>query len=156
MSGLTKECKRCGGALTEAGRCLVCGTNQRQVEATTGKSLTETMENLFTLGGKAQPRVPPSGAVLVNKGTNERYKLTQSVSKIGRDENNSVPLINDSYISRDHAWILCIKGGYWLEDLGSTNGTLLNGDLICERKQLFPGDCLKLGRTELLFELSQS
>jgi pSer/pThr/pTyr-binding forkhead associated (FHA) protein len=81
--------------------------------------------------------------------------LTQSVSKIGRDQTNSIALSKDSYISRHHAWILFIKGSYWVEDLGSTNGTLLNGELLSERKQMFPGDCLKLGRTELVFELSQ-
>ena len=132
----------------------MCGAESKQLETANSKSLAEKMEDLFTLSGKSQPKLPPAGAVLINKGTNERFPLTQSVSKIGRDQTNSIPLPKDSYISRHHAWVLFIKGSYWVEDLGSTNGTLLNGELLNERKQIFPGDCLKLGRTELVFELS--
>lgn len=155
MSGLSSECERCGGSLTEDQRCSVCGAEQLRIpdEEEEGKSFAERMEDLFSLPGKAQPKGPPAGAVLVNKNTNERYQLTQSVSKIGRDQTNSIPLPKDSYISRHHAWVLFIKGSYWVEDLGSTNGTLLNGEVLDERKQIFPGDCLKLGRTELIFEL---
>jgi hypothetical protein len=154
MSDVTTQCERCGGSLSEEGRCIVCGAEQRQIEAANARSLAERVEDLFTLPGKAQPKVPPAGAHLYNKGTDERFPLTQSVSKIGRDQTNSIALPKDSYISRHHAWVLFIKGSYWVEDLGSTNGTLLNGELLTERKQIFPGDCLKLGRTELIFELS--
>ncbi len=93
------------------------------------------------------------GAMLVNKETNERYPLSQSVSKIGRDKANNISLNNDSYISRHHAWVLFIKGNYFVEDLGSTNGTLLHGEVLSERKQIFPGDRIKFGRTELVFEI---
>lgn len=154
MNELTKECERCGGSLTDEGRCSTCGASQADSGEPTAKSLAEKMEDLFALPGKAQPKVPPAGAALLLKGTSERFPLTQSVSKIGRDQTNSIPLPKDSYISRHHAWILFIKGSYWVEDLGSTNGTLLNGEVLNERKQIFPGDCLKLGRTELVFELS--
>lgn len=156
MSGLTKECERCGGSLTDVGRCTVCGADQRQIEEVSSISLAEKMEDLLASKGKAQPKVPPGGAFLLNKGTEERYALSQSVSKIGRDQTNSVPLANDSYVSRHHAWILYIKGSYWVEDLGSTNGTLLNGELLNERRQIHNGDLLKLGRTELVFELDHS
>lgn len=133
---------------------MLCGAEQRQIEVANARSLAERVEDLFSLPGKAQPKAPPSGAHLVNKSTTESFPLTQSVSKIGRDQTNSIALPKDSYISRHHAWVLFIKGSYWVEDLGSTNGTLLNGELLTERKQIFPGDCLKLGRTELIFELS--
>ena len=93
-------------------------------------------------------------AALINKETNEQFPLTQSVSKVGRDKTNTISLYNDSYVSRHHAWILLIKGKYYVEDLGSTNGTLLNGEVLAERKQLSSGDQLKFGRTELLFELN--
>lgn len=156
MGGLTKECERCGGSLTDVGRCTVCGADQGQLDVASSISLAEKMEDLLALSGKAQPKMPPAGAFLLNKGTDERYPLTQSVSKIGRDQTNSIPLTKDSYISRHHAWILYIKGSYWVEDLGSTNGTLLNGELLSERRQIHSGDCLKLGRTELVFEMGHS
>lgn len=99
------------------------------------------------------PEISMQGARLVNKETNERYLLSQSVCKIGRDKANNISLQNDSYISRHHAWVLYIKGKYFVEDLGSTNGTLLNGDVLSERKQIFPGDRIKFGRTALVFEV---
>ncbi len=154
MSDVTTQCERCGGSLTDAGRCSVCGAEQRQLEDDNARTLSERVEDLFSTPDRVQPKTPPRGAHLVNKMSNERYPLTASVSKIGRDSTNSIPLPKDSYISRHHAWVLFIKGSYWVEDLGSTNGTLLNGEILTERRQIFPGDCLKLGRTELIFELS--
>lgn len=154
MSGLTRECERCGGTVSDDGRCSVCGADQKPAEDPAFRgSLAEKMEGLLSLPGKAPAKLP-TGAVLINQGTSERYPLTQPVSKIGRDQTNSVALPKDNYISRHHAWILFIKGSYWVEDLGSTNGTLLNGEVLTERKQIFSGDRLKLGRTELVFELS--
>lgn len=107
-----------------------------------------------SLLSQPQAQAQMQGSMLVNKETNERYPLSQSVSKIGRDKANNISLNNDSYISRHHAWILFIKGSYFVEDLGSTNGTLLNGDVLSERKQIFPGDRIKFGRTELVFEVN--
>ena len=113
--------------------------------------LPGSMDNLLPA---AQTQSPTHGAMLVNKETNERYPLSQSVSKIGRDKANNISLNNYSYISRHHAWVLFIKGNYFVEDLGSTNGTLLNGEVLSERKQIFPNDRIKFGRTELVFEVN--
>lgn len=139
-SGLTKSCERCGEPLL-SDKCPTCDT------------LDENREDMVR-AGQAGAKSQTPNAALVMRGTNERFPLTQSVSKIGRDQTNSIPLPKDSYISRHHAWVLFIKGSYWVEDLGSTNGTLLNGEVLNERKQIFPGDCLKLGRTELVFEMN--
>lgn len=107
-------------------------------------------------GNKNQKTIPLGGAKLVNKATGESFVLARSVLKIGRDEGNDVTLPDDTFISRHHAWVLHMRGGWWVEDLGSTNGTLLNGKQLEERKQIAPGDAIKIGRTELFFELSQA
>ncbi len=93
-------------------------------------------------------------AALFNKKDNSRYKLGQAICKIGRDATNHISLASDRYSSRCHARVVCIKGNYWVEDLGSSNGTLLNNEVITERVQLCPGDCLKIGSTELVFEVA--
>lgn len=154
MSDLSKECEKCGRTLTEDQCCPVCGAEEQGKEGSQGPSFVERMEELFSGPGEVQPTGPASGAALVDKVTGEIYRLTQPVMKIGRDRTNEITLQKDSYVSRHHAWVLVIKGSYWVEDLGSANGTLLNGELLSERKQIFPGDCLKLGRTELVFEMS--
>jgi len=69
---------------------------------------------------QAKPIQASRPAFLYNKLTNERYPLQQSVSKIGRDQTNNISITNDHYISRHHAWVLQMQGGYWIEDLGST------------------------------------
>lgn len=102
-----------------------------------------------------QKTIPLGGAQLVNKTTGECFVLERSVLKIGRDEGNDLTLPQDTYVSRHHAWILHMRGQWWVEDLGSTNGTTLNGKPLEERKLVAPGDAIKIGRTELFFELSQ-
>jgi len=138
MSGTT-ECTRCGGLVDADGKCSVCGVAQSEDVGKGEKEIGVRKDN------KAKP------AFLLNKLTNDKFELTQSVSKIGRDQTNNISITNDHYISRHHAWVLQMQGGYWVEDLGSTNGTLLNGDVLSERKQIFPGDRLTFGKTELVF-----
>ena len=148
MSGSTSKCAKCG-AVTENGSCPHCLASAVPPNGDDFKA--ESIEDILS---KSNLKAPSGLAILINKDTNERYPLTQSVSKIGRDKANTISLQNDSYVSRHHAWVLFIKGSYWVEDLGSTNGTLLNGEVLSERKQIFPGDRIKLGRTELVFELN--
>jgi pSer/pThr/pTyr-binding forkhead associated (FHA) protein len=149
MSGSTSKCQRCGNAVAENGACPNCAGESGPQNGDEQKA--ESIEDILS---KSNLKAPSGLAILINKDTNERYPLTQSVSKIGRDKANTISLQNDSYVSRHHAWVLFIKGSYWVEDLGSTNGTLLNGEVLSERKQIFPGDRIKLGRTELVFELN--
>jgi pSer/pThr/pTyr-binding forkhead associated (FHA) protein len=137
MSGTT-ECARCGGFVNAEGKCSVCG-------------VTQGVGGTGDLGSQSQRLQKTKPAFLFNKLTNDRFALTQSVSKIGRDQTNNISITNDHYISRHHAWVLQMQGGYWVEDLGSTNGTLLNGEVLNERKQIFPGDRITFGKTELVF-----
>lgn len=61
--------------------------------------------------------------------------------------------INDPYVSRKHAQILFENGKFYIEDLGSTNGTFLNDKLITEKMELKDGDIIKLGLAMLKFSL---
>ena len=69
----------------------------------------------------------------------------------GRSSDTDVPLPYSS-ISRRHARVLCTKDGLWLEDLGSANGSWVNGRRVTEMTLLQPGDQLRLGK--LRFEVS--
>lgn len=68
---------------------------------------------------------------------------------IGRDSTNGVP-INDSEISRKHARLMFQGGKYVLEDLGSTNGTFVNGQRLAGPIVLKPGDVVSLGEQIVL------
>lgn len=68
---------------------------------------------------------------------------------IGRDSTNGVA-INDAEISRKHSRLMFQGGKYVLEDLGSTNGTFVNGQRLAGPVVLKPGDVVSLGEQIVL------
>jgi predicted component of type VI protein secretion system len=68
---------------------------------------------------------------------------------IGRDSSNGVA-INDAEVSRRHARLNFQGGKYVLEDLGSTNGTFVNGQRLAGPVVLKPGDVVSLGEQIVL------
>src|SRR3990172_1862105 len=68
---------------------------------------------------------------------------------IGRDASNGVA-INDSEVSRKHSRLSFQGGKYVVEDLGSTNGTFVNGQRLAGPVVLKPGDVVSLGEQIVL------
>ncbi len=69
----------------------------------------------------------------------------------GRDKNNDV-VINDLHVSRNHAIIRCVgQADYYLIDSGSSNGSYVNKKRIATPRLLCNGDCISIGRVQLLF-----
>lgn len=77
------------------------------------------------------------------------YPLEGDQLTIGRDSNNGV-VINDSEISRKHARLTFQGGKYVLDDLGSTNGTFVNGQRLAGPVVLKSGDVVSLGEQIVL------
>lgn len=68
---------------------------------------------------------------------------------VGRDAASGIRLEHDEFASARHARIEPRPDGAWVDDLGSTNGTFVNGTKL-ERAQLAKaGDVIKIGATEL-------
>jgi hypothetical protein len=67
----------------------------------------------------------------------------------GRLNESDIPL-SDVNVSRQHAAFVPDAGGWTVEDLGSTNGTLVNGKKV-ERASLKDGDVVEIGATRLVF-----
>ncbi len=83
------------------------------------------------------------------------FELKLPVLSIGRDSSNDI-VINDAEISRKHARLTAQAGGYILEDLGSTNGTFVNGQRLLGPHLLRPGELILLGENvSLTFEATQ-
>jgi adenylate cyclase len=81
------------------------------------------------------------------------YELANTTS-IGRSPGNQIILGEDNAVSRQHAMIrLQGEQEYYLIDLGSANGTLLNGKLLIGPTLLRTGDEIKIGETVMCFEL---
>jgi predicted component of type VI protein secretion system len=80
------------------------------------------------------------------------YSLEKSEILIGREVGSDV-FVNDEEVSRQHARLTSQFGDYVLEDLGSTNGTFVNGQRATGQHILKPGDTILLGeRVSLSFE----
>jgi len=67
----------------------------------------------------------------------------------GRADDNVVALPGDDYASNHHARVESGLDGTWVIDLGSTNGTYVNGERVDGRRKLHDGDRLQVGDTEL-------
>jgi len=79
----------------------------------------------------------------------KRVSLAQAPISIGRTAENDV-VVNDPTVSGRHCRIVWEQGQYKLEDLGSTNGTFVNG-LQVENAFLNPGDTITVGSARILF-----
>jgi hypothetical protein len=80
----------------------------------------------------------------------KRHVLTTERLTLGRSRDCDIR-IEDPNVSRRHAEVVLEDGGWWIVDLGSTNGVEVNGERV-DRARLDPGDQIVLGRTELVFE----
>ncbi len=95
-------------------------------------------------------------SLLIIQGANQgrRFDLAGKSTGLGREHSNTIRL-NDEEISRRHAEVRKIDGGFVLVDLNSANGTFLNGQVI-EQGPLRSGDQIRVGQTTLVFQESAS
>lgn len=74
------------------------------------------------------------------------------VTGIGRNPSNTI-VLEDEYTSGEHVLISLRNGRWWLEDLNSRNGTLLNGQPLTDTAVVTTGDIVTIGSTTLKLEL---
>jgi hypothetical protein len=83
------------------------------------------------------------------------FPLDKDEIYIGRDVSNDL-VINDAEVSRRHARLTAQSGSYSLEDLGSTNGTFVNGQRVTRPHLLRPGEMVLFGENvSLAYEIDQ-
>ena len=95
----------------------------------------------------------PTEAVLRRLDSPDLVFALQTKNTLGREPDNSL-LIDDHFISAHHATLTYREGGWWLVDLGSTNGTQVN-DVPVETTNSVPltyGDVVRLGDIQLRLE----
>jgi hypothetical protein len=125
------NCGNCGSRIAGAERfCLNCG------------------EALPEAG--ASPPVSLEGMglhILSGPGVGRSFSL-EEVTRIGRDVDNEARIF-DPEVSRQHAVIYRYEQGYALNDLGSANGTWVNGKRVAEAVWIRAGDAIRLGTVEM-------
>jgi predicted component of type VI protein secretion system len=103
----------------------------------------------------AQPQVHSGRLVVVKSSDLDEgldFQLNSSQVMIGRGGQNDIALPEDEYVSARHARFEPRQDGVWIQDLGSTNGTYLNGVRLERPRRLSPGDVVRVGDTDLRFE----
>ena len=85
----------------------------------------------------------------------QEYTLTQEVTILGREAINDL-VINDAEVSRRHSRIMLESEGFMIEDLGSTNGTFVNGQRVTAAMVLYHGDTIELGKSARLVFLGSA
>jgi pSer/pThr/pTyr-binding forkhead associated (FHA) protein len=74
----------------------------------------------------------------------------REATTIGRERGNDV-VVDEETVSGRHARLVLRDGRWWIEDLGSTNGTLVNEAQVDRARPLRPGDIIQVGRVRLRF-----
>lgn len=110
-------------------------------------------EEVSRVAAQSPPRVTPYLVVLRGASRAREYRLSPGHALVGRAADNHI-LIEDDNVSRRHAIIVCCNdGSVFIEDLGSTNGTLIDGERV-HLRYLKGGERLRFGSQVLLkFEL---
>jgi FHA domain len=102
-----------------------------------------------------EPRVEAGRIVVVKSPAlteGDEWELDSSSLTLGRSSHNDIQLKRDEYASSSHARFEPRRDGVWVEDIGSTNGTYLNGIRLTRPKRLSSGDVVRIGETELRYE----
>jgi FHA domain len=132
-----------------------------RIVRTAARDVTMPQESFVLAPGSVpglgdEARYVEAGRLVVLKspalGEGEEWELNSSPLTMGRGSQNDVQLDRDEFASSSHARIEPRRDGVWVEDVGSTNGTYLNGVQLTHPKRLTPGDVLRVGETELRYE----
>ncbi|HEX3979142.1 MAG TPA: FHA domain-containing protein, partial [Solirubrobacteraceae bacterium] len=84
-------------------------------------------------------------------GRNWRVSLEGDRTTVGSAAENDVALTDDPTASHLHAILEQFPAGWCVTDLGSSNGTWVNGERIWASRRLRPGDEIRVGQTRLVF-----
>ena len=101
----------------------------------------------------AGARLRASVVIVEGPGAGQEYPLEKAVSVLGREKGVDI-LLPDTAVSRRHAALAPEGAAFRLRDLGSTNGTLLNGKKIRE-SAIRHGDRFQVGNTTLQFVVEE-
>ena len=134
-----------------------------RIVRTVGRDARPTQES-FVLrpapapaGSQAAPPQAPHAPRLVVTGSpvlpvGGELELDSTSFTVGRSDENDVSIDGDEFASARHVRIEPRRDGVWVHDLGSTNGTFVNGEPIDGPRRLANGDVVSVGSTDLRFE----
>ena len=102
-------------------------------------------ESLKTLGSRTRACL----TVITGAAAGQMFKVSRGETVIGRSADVAIRVVDDG-VSRNHARIRHDANGSFVDDLGSRNGTFVNGERISASTPLREGDKIQVGRTTVL------
>jgi pSer/pThr/pTyr-binding forkhead associated (FHA) protein len=96
----------------------------------------------------------PIGNLVPTAAGAQTIALYSGLITVGRRAGNDVVIDNDPYVSGKHAEVLCDSSGCYITDIGSTNGTLVNGKRLeaGQKEMLLNGDEVAFGQSAYVYE----
>ena len=121
-------------------------------------SVTPAVESIPAVENRPNPpesAEPPIARLERSDGPASDIAIPMGTVTIGRKAGNTVVINGDSFVSGRHAEIATDNTGSYLADLGSTNGTVINGEKMTphEKQLLLEGDEVQLGQSRFTFRL---
>ncbi len=110
---------------------------------------TEEEEFLPKLSSVGAARTKPVLTVLTGGASGKQFKVSKGTAVIGRAPTVELR-VEDDGISRTHARIRAETGRAWVEDMGSRNGTFVNGAKVTNPVELRDGDKIQVGRSTVI------
>ncbi len=98
---------------------------------------------------ETEPEPEPPREIVTLTVAGKTHELTKPRAVLGRSRECDVR-VSDVNVSRRHSEVRAEGTEYWVADLGSTNGTVVNGKRV-DRARLADGDRITLGSTEIVF-----
>jgi hypothetical protein len=130
-----------------------------RIVRTAGRDLRLPQESFIlrpALAGGAIGQAIESGRLVVVQSSilaaGEEFDLDSTALTVGRGGQNDVSIEGDEFASAQHVRVEPRRDGVWVSDVGSTNGTYVNGVRIDRPRKLVQGDVVRVGETELRFE----
>ena len=125
----------------------------RDLKVAPQESIVLSAQEAEVLRAQIDPALAlPRGRLLVLQSPALPVGSTVEVAtptRLGRGAENAVRLDGDDFVSSRHAVLEPRPDGLWVEDLGSTNGTLVNGARVTTARLLQAGDVVRIGQTDL-------
>jgi two-component system cell cycle response regulator len=106
-------------------------------------------EAKLKLSSVGAARTKPVLTVLTGSASGKQFKVQKGIAVIGRAPNVELR-VEDDGISRTHARIRAETNRAWVEDMGSRNGTFLNGAKLAAPTELRDGDKIQVGRNTVI------
>ena len=168
-------CSQCGSQNSDNARfCSQCGTPLAQSGEQSSEAAPDDSTATMTFGAPAKPEadertslnaadaaavdaLPAGSALLVvqrGPGAGSRYLLDTDLSTVGRHPESDI-FLDDITVSRRHVEFRREGENFRVHDVGSLNGTYLNGDRV-DDAELQNGDEVRIGKFRLMFFASDA